>query len=689
MSGGPPEHTDDDDNEFALSSPGHRRFRLRSSSFSAWAAKIPSKISLSTASNQSQRSLGRKRRAKRSVTFEELLASDEIRQQLSLTGKDTKKTAIYQEPAPGEFRGHIRKSEENSRATNEHGQDALPPCGSVRRHHMRTVSQDDYLLARGADPRTGIVTPGHSLQNSVDEQATLQARAAAGESKWRQRGNQWISLGLDQPTPTGSPPKLDLAEPLQHQIPRKPVGSPPRKGTHDRERSSSAPTPRKFKYFQPSDVEKRSPDASQKPFLGHLRASETANVLNKGLRCPPMNSILSLSPLSNQVRLRIPHGSRLSKMPKPSGPRGGDPSYPHLRYQKPQIPPRHYHLIQDLQADQTTNGPRRPLRHERDIEVVHPPFQPQSLRGRISGPEDMATQDGNYQHYVTEDIFTTQSNTISMNTDTRIPSSMSNDRLQSEWKPSENMSLPMNRTRPWGLQRPHMPGRSDEMTDLPKLSMQSPDHQNLSQMGTGDGSTDLGHIPRQKLNLTGMSDGATDVGLTPDPVKPNKTDCRVGSLEDKLRNMPGSIHMFDGPAEAEVNIGDDTTPSQATIGSDRPRRTIATTKQAVSYGGCAIGLDEDTAACLELLLITLMRRLLEMGSRIIQTLGKVLRMWYVYSETGNMKMEGMLVLDVLRSIVHTLILGAVAVALARVVGLAVKVGTGIVWVLKGICWVLR
>jgi hypothetical protein len=616
-----------------------------------------------------ERSFGRKRKAKRSVTFEDILASEEVRQELGLPVKDKKRIGVYEEAAPGELRGHIRKSEENNQTLIDHGDDALPPSDSIRRRPMRTVSQDDYLLARGANPRTGIVTPGHSLQGSIDEPETLQARAAAGESKWRQRGDQWISLGIDQPTPTGSPPKLDLAVPLQHRIPRKPVGSPPRKSAHDRERSSSAPTPRKFKYFEPSDVGKDLPNETEKPFLGRMRAAEVANVSNKGLRCPPTNSIPSQSPLSNQIRMRIHRGGRLpNQMPRPSGPRGGDPSYPYLRYQKPQIPPRNYHLIQDLQACQGTDGPQRPIRHQRDIQVVHPHFQPRSLRGKISDPQDMAMQDGNHQQHAAKDIYIPQLSTICMNTDTHIHSSTSNDRFQIEQKPGENMSLPMNRTRVRGLPRPHMPDRSDGMTDVPKVSPQ----------GTG----------RHQSSLTGMGDGATDPEHTPGLLKPSKTSYRAGSFEDKLRKMPGSIPMFDGPAEAEVDIGDDTTPSPEPIGSDISQHPIITIKRAVSYGTCVVGLDESTAACLEPLLVGLVGRLLEMGSCIIQTLGKVLRMSYVYSETGNMKIEGTLVLNVLRSLVYTFVLGAVAVALARVFGLVMKVGKGIGWVLKGVFWIL-
>jgi hypothetical protein len=555
---------------------------------------------------------------------------------------------------------------------------------------MRTISQDDYLLARGANPRTGIVTPGHSLQSSVDDQETYQARVAAGESKWRQKGDQWISLRLDEPTPAGSPPKLDLAASLQHQIPRKPIGSPARRGVHDRGRSSSAPTSPKFKYLRPSDVGNSLETAPQKPFLGYLRAAEVAKNLNRGLRCPLTNSIPSLSPLSNQTRLRTPKTSHLpNQKPKPNDPGGGDPSYPCLRYQKPQIPPRHYHLIQYLQANPRAIGPRKPIRHEKDIQIVHPPFQPPSLRGRISHPPDMAAQDrSRHQRYATKDIFTIPPSTISMTTDTRTPLSTSNERSQSERKPGETSSLTMSLTRLWGSPHPQMPDRCGGMTDVPKVNPRGTDRHQVSLTRMDDGATDPGPIPRQQLNLIRMSDGAIDPERVPSPVKLNKRDCRVGSFEDKLCNMPGSILTFDGPAEAEVDIDDDTASSLTRLSSDSSQRTF-TIKRAASYENCVIDFEGAATACLEPLLVALIGRLLEMGSYIIQTLGNILYVSYVYSERGTMKIEGTLVLDVLRSIVYTLILVAIAIALARILWLAARVGTLFVWLLKGVFWVVR
>ena len=72
---------------------------------------------------------------------------------------------------------------------------------------MRTVSHDDYLLARGANPRTGVVTPSvHSGSNSLEDPEWLRMGAMSAPAKWRMKGDQWVSLGLDEPSPLPSPP---------------------------------------------------------------------------------------------------------------------------------------------------------------------------------------------------------------------------------------------------------------------------------------------------------------------------------------------------------------------------------------------------------------------------------------------------------------------------------------------------
>lgn len=72
---------------------------------------------------------------------------------------------------------------------------------------MRTVSEDDYLLARGANPRTGVITPSvHSGSSSLDDQEWLRIKETAQPARWRLQGDQWVSLSLDEPSPLPGPP---------------------------------------------------------------------------------------------------------------------------------------------------------------------------------------------------------------------------------------------------------------------------------------------------------------------------------------------------------------------------------------------------------------------------------------------------------------------------------------------------
>lgn len=72
-------------------------------------------------------------------------------------------------------------------------------------HHP--VNKDDYLLARGANPRTGVITPGsHSASSSIDQQDARRDRVAPLPNRWRQKGDQWVSLDHGEPSPTTTPP---------------------------------------------------------------------------------------------------------------------------------------------------------------------------------------------------------------------------------------------------------------------------------------------------------------------------------------------------------------------------------------------------------------------------------------------------------------------------------------------------
>ncbi|KAL2373701.1 hypothetical protein BDBG_00603 [Blastomyces gilchristii SLH14081] len=81
----------------------------------------------------------------------------------------------------------------------------------TNRKHQRTVSRDDQLIARGANPRTGVVSPSimsggsdSSFCDSREENATLQ--------KWRLKGNEWISLDKNEKSPFPSPSGNEIAQ---------------------------------------------------------------------------------------------------------------------------------------------------------------------------------------------------------------------------------------------------------------------------------------------------------------------------------------------------------------------------------------------------------------------------------------------------------------------------------------------
>lgn len=87
----------------------------------------------------------------------------------------------------------------------------LPEVPDEHTHHkrMRTVSRDDYLTARGANPRTGVVSPSitdSSTRPSTDHERHYdRPRRQLSASKWRTRGDQWVSIDADQKTPMPSP----------------------------------------------------------------------------------------------------------------------------------------------------------------------------------------------------------------------------------------------------------------------------------------------------------------------------------------------------------------------------------------------------------------------------------------------------------------------------------------------------
>lgn len=84
----------------------------------------------------------------------------------------------------------------------------------------RSVKSGDYLLARGANPRTGVVTPSHSASSSLDHDVAPQVERRP--ARWRQKGDQWVSLDQGEPTPVPESPPEKFPE-FQSQLPRTPA----------------------------------------------------------------------------------------------------------------------------------------------------------------------------------------------------------------------------------------------------------------------------------------------------------------------------------------------------------------------------------------------------------------------------------------------------------------------------------
>ena len=528
------------------------------------------------------------------------------------------------------------RAKENSHTSNAAESGAASDSGTVRRHQMRTVSKDDYLLARGANPRTGLVTPGNSLDSPIEEDVLLQARGIDPSSKWRQNGNQWISVGADQPTPLSRPPPLrravDPRDPLERipnlednrqdaaskrtqpntsrvSIPRKPVGSPPSRDrmhgvtqraprfTHDRDRSSSAPTPRKQQqYSMPDGVQltegERDHDNLRRPMQHHgrhtsgsflgcravnwvedvpeaFRSSQSKEVQKHP--CRQMNGSQFQSqhfmqtPKRHQLQRANPlfADPRTYQRPRPRGPRTGDPSYPSLHYERLQVPPRHYHLVQEVHAKQNAqeyhaspnqpNGPR-PLKQT--------PVR--SMKGMLVEPTKMMPENGLISQHQDTDVFITPRSSTSMNTGTLIPTSISHRQLPQAdthhvQEMNMNMSLPMSRKRARDRPRPTMPARAEGVRDVPTVSHQHPlQNHNIwpTTMSESDRTEDRAEQPSVhplveqtllQLNRGGVSLGRSQGGqLAQDPPAPLKrscSHCRSTFSDARPRSTDGSTPM--------------------------------------------------------------------------------------------------------------------------------------------------
>ncbi|KAI5291460.1 hypothetical protein KEM54_004552 [Ascosphaera aggregata] len=63
---------------------------------------------------------------------------------------------------------------------------------------LRHNDREDYITARGANPRTGVVSPGQnsSLESNSDDSNNVPERKTFIIQRWRQKNDQWVSMGV-------------------------------------------------------------------------------------------------------------------------------------------------------------------------------------------------------------------------------------------------------------------------------------------------------------------------------------------------------------------------------------------------------------------------------------------------------------------------------------------------------------
>src|SRR5271154_4457045 len=127
-----------------------------------------------------------------------------------------------------------------------------------------------------------------------------------------------------------------------------------------------------------------------------------------------------------------------------------------------------------------TGRPLRPPQHQRELPICRSSLQPQSLSGKKLDPNDIPILDGSQQPDVAMCSCNAPPRTTVTSTDTRMPSVTSNNALEDEQKPSENMPPPMEQTRLLGALQPHVLGRSHGIAGDSKMSLQTPNRYQLS-----------------------------------------------------------------------------------------------------------------------------------------------------------------------------------------------------------------
>ena len=182
---------------------------------------------------------------------------------------------------------------------------------AVRRKNMRTVSQDDYLLVRGANPRTGLVTPSiHSGSDSLDEAEWSRIKATSQPTKWRLTGDQWVSIGLDEPTPLPSPPRMPVQNPYRRplRVPPKLAGKNPRTGTtlageHGRKQTEKLSQKHSGQGPDPANPDSAQDDVLKAVSSGYTKEhSSNEKILRRKPLAPPSKQALGQNSLSTRPR---------------------------------------------------------------------------------------------------------------------------------------------------------------------------------------------------------------------------------------------------------------------------------------------------------------------------------------------------------------------------------------------------
>lgn len=109
-----------------------------------------------------------------------------------------------------ELRRRLERNSESEQPPKPDGHLLRPKI----RTHSRTVSHEDVLTGRGANPRTGVVSPSIVSESGQPGDSRGDLGQLPGGHRWRLKGDQWISIDTREETPTPKPPTMK--NPPQH-----------------------------------------------------------------------------------------------------------------------------------------------------------------------------------------------------------------------------------------------------------------------------------------------------------------------------------------------------------------------------------------------------------------------------------------------------------------------------------------